>query len=124
MAPRARCGGCKDEGFILSDEHKLDPLRPLRSSLYEDLDDPYSPEWMEGVLGVLRRSPLWRTRESVSVASGSLLEEVGYPLGIRRFEKDLYHVLSVRVPCGSDLPDCPIQIIVAAPQRDTAGPEQ
>jgi hypothetical protein len=26
---RARCGGRKDEGFSLSDEHKLDPLRPL-----------------------------------------------------------------------------------------------
>ena len=57
------------------------------SSLYEDLDDPYSPEWMEGVFS--EDLPLWRTRESVSVASGSLLEEVGYPLGIRRFEKDL-----------------------------------
>src|SRR5687767_14485026 len=26
---RAYCSGGKDEGFILSDEHKLDPLRPL-----------------------------------------------------------------------------------------------
>jgi hypothetical protein len=60
----------------------------------------------------------------VSVASGSLLEEVDYPLGIRRFEKDLYHVLGLRVPCGSDLPDRSIQIIVAAPKRDAAGPEQ
>jgi hypothetical protein len=28
-AARVRCGGRKDEGFILSDEHKLDPLPPL-----------------------------------------------------------------------------------------------
>ena len=28
-AARARCGGRKDEGFILSDEHKLDPLPPF-----------------------------------------------------------------------------------------------
>ena len=60
----------------------------------------------------------------MSVTSGSLLEEVSYPLGIRGFEKDLYHVLSVRVPCCSDPLDRPIQVIVAAPQRDTAGPEQ
>jgi hypothetical protein len=60
----------------------------------------------------------------VSVASGSLLEEVSYPLGIRRFEKDLYHVLGIRVPCGSDLPDRPIQVIVAAPKRDTASSQQ
>jgi hypothetical protein len=26
---RDPCGGRKDEGFILSDEHKLDPLPPL-----------------------------------------------------------------------------------------------
>src|SRR5687767_9025777 len=26
---RDRCGGCKDEDSTLSDEHKLDPLRPL-----------------------------------------------------------------------------------------------
>jgi hypothetical protein len=26
---RVRCGGRKDEGFILSDERKLDPLPPL-----------------------------------------------------------------------------------------------
>ena len=94
------------------------------SSLFEDLDDPYSPEWMEGVLGVLRSSPVGSTRESVSVASGPLLEEVSYPLGIRRFEKDLRHVLGLRVPCCSDLPDCPIQILVAAPQTDAADPEQ
>ena len=60
----------------------------------------------------------------MSVASGSQLEEGGYPLGIRRFEKDLYHVLSVRVPCGSDPLDRSIQVIVAAPHRDTADPEQ
>jgi hypothetical protein len=29
-AARARCGGCKDEGFSFSDRHKLDPLPPLR----------------------------------------------------------------------------------------------
>src|SRR5215213_61420 len=29
MAVRVRCGGHKDEGFILSDEHKPDPLPPL-----------------------------------------------------------------------------------------------
>jgi hypothetical protein len=28
-AARACCGGGKDEGFILSDEHKLDPLPAL-----------------------------------------------------------------------------------------------
>ena len=30
-----------------------------------------------------------RPREFVSVGGGLLLEEVGYPLGVRRFEKDL-----------------------------------
>ena len=40
--------------------------------------------------------------ELVSPASGLLLEEVCYPLGVRRFEQDLYRVLGVRIPCGSD----------------------
>jgi hypothetical protein len=52
----------------------------------------------------------------VSAASGLLLEEVGYPLGIRRFEKDLRYVLGVRVPCGSDPLDRSIQVIVATPK--------
>jgi hypothetical protein len=60
----------------------------------------------------------------VSVASGSLLEKGGYPLGIRRFQKDLHHVLGLRVPCGSDPLEGSIQVIVAALERDTAGPEQ
>jgi len=53
-----------------------------------------------------------------------LLEEVGYPRGIRRFEKDLRHVLGVRVACGSDPLDRSIQVIVAAPQIDTIGSQQ
>ena len=60
----------------------------------------------------------------MSVASGLLLEEVGYPLGVRRFEKDLRHVLGLRVACGSDLLDRSIQVMVAAPQRDTVGSQQ
>jgi hypothetical protein len=51
-----------------------------------------------------------------------LLEEVGYPLGIRRFQKDLRHVLGLRVPCGSDPTARPIQIIVATPNRFAVGP--
>ena len=58
------------------------------------------------------------------MASGSLLEKGGYPLGIRRFQKDLHHVLGLRVPCGSDPLEGSIQVIVAALERDTAGPEQ
>jgi hypothetical protein len=53
-----------------------------------------------------------------------MLEEVGYPLGIRRFEKDLRHLLGVRVPCGSDSSDRSMQVIVAAPKGDAAGPHQ
>jgi hypothetical protein len=65
---------------------------------------------------VLRNSPVGRIRGFVSAASGLLLEEVGYPLGIRRFEKDLRYVLGVRVPCGSDPLDRSIQVIVATPK--------
>jgi hypothetical protein len=53
-----------------------------------------------------------------------LLEEVGYPLGVRRFEKDLRQVLCLRVACGSDPLDRSIQVIVAAPKRDTIGSQQ
>ena len=35
MAARGRCGGRKDEGSTVSDEHKLDPLPPS--------PPPYSP---------------------------------------------------------------------------------
>ena len=73
--------------------------------------------------GVLRSPLVGCSWEFVSVASGLLLEEGGYPLGIRRFQKNLRHVLGVRVPYGSDPPDRPIQVIVAAPKRDAAGPE-
>ena len=45
-----------------------------------------------------------------------LLEEVCYPLGIQRFEKDLRYVLDIRVPCGSDPLDRSIQVIVAMPK--------
>ena len=65
---------------------------------------------------VLRNSPVVRIREFVSAAGGLLLEEVGYPLGIRRFEKDLGYVLGVRVPCGSAPLDRSIQVIVATPK--------
>ena len=34
---RARCDGPKDEGFSLSDEHKLDPLPPLPSALFTEV---------------------------------------------------------------------------------------
>ena len=60
----------------------------------------------------------------MSVASGLLLEKGGYPLGIRRFQKDLRHLLGLRVPCGSDPLDRSIQVIVAAPQRDTVASQQ
>jgi hypothetical protein len=48
--------------------------------------------------GVLRSPLVGCSREFVSVASGLLLEEVGYPLGVRWFEKDLRHVLGVQFP--------------------------
>jgi hypothetical protein len=53
-----------------------------------------------------------------------LLEEVGYPLGVRRFDKDLHQVLGLRVACGSDPLERSIQVIVAAPLRDTIGSQQ
>ena len=74
--------------------------------------------------GVLRSALVGCSRQFVSVTSGLLLEEGGYPLGVRRFEKDLRRVLGLRVTCGSDPLDRSIQVIVAAPQRETIGSQQ
>jgi hypothetical protein len=53
-----------------------------------------------------------------------LLDEVGYPPGVRWLEKDLRHILGVRVSSGSDPSDRSIQIIVAPSKTDAASPEQ
>jgi hypothetical protein len=74
--------------------------------------------------GVLRSPLIGCSRRFVSVASGLLLEETCYPLGVQRFEKDLRHLLGLRIPCGSDPLDRSVQIIVAAPQRDAIGSQQ
>ena len=60
----------------------------------------------------------------MSVTNGLLLEEGCYPLRVWRFEKNLRHDFGLRVPCGSDPLDRSIQVIVAAPQTDTSGPQQ
>jgi hypothetical protein len=71
--------------------------------------------------GVLRKPLVGCSPRFVSVTSGLLLEEGGYPLGVRRLDKDLRHVLGLRVACGLDPLDRSIQVIVAAPQRVTIG---
>jgi hypothetical protein len=55
----------------------------------------------------------------VSAASGLLLEAVDPPR-VRRFEKDLRHIIGVRVPCGSDPSDRSLQVIVATPKIDAS----
>ena len=94
------------------------PLSPDRG------DRSFRGSWTASQKRSLRRPLVGCTWGFVSVASGLLLEEGGYPLGVRRFEKDLRHVLGLRVPCGSDPLDRSVQIIVAAPQTDTIGSQQ
>jgi hypothetical protein len=58
------------------------------------------------------------------VASGLLLEEGGYPLGIWRLQKNLGYVLGLGVPGGPHSLNCFAQVIVASLMGDAAGTEQ